>query len=93
MTRLLCLVVAGGLLWPGALPARAAEDCDEVAELRQAATRPPVDEITRGKIEALLNEAQDLCEAGEYEEAETKFVNVRELLESDLETAPEGASN
>jgi hypothetical protein len=93
MTRLLCLVVAGGLLGPGALPARAAEGCDEVAELRQAALRPPVDEITRGKIEALLNEAQDLCEAGEYADAETKFVNVRELLASDSAAPDDGASN
>jgi hypothetical protein len=93
MTRLLCLVVAGGLLWPGALPARAAEGCDQVGELWEAALRPPVDDITRGKIEALLNEAQDLCADGKYADAETKFANVRELLESDREAAPEGTSN
>jgi hypothetical protein len=93
MTRLLCLVVAGGLLWSGAPPARAAEACEQLAELWQAALRPPVDEITREKIEALLSDAEDLCEEGEQEEAETKVANVLELLESDLETAPQGTSN
>ena len=93
MTRLPCLAIAAGLLWLAATPAGAADDCTAVPELRQAALRPAVDEITRGKIEALLNEAEDLCEAGEYADAETKFVNVRELLGSDLEAAPEGTSN
>ena len=93
MTRLSCLLIAGGLLWPGAFPARAAEPCDDLAELWQAALRPPVDEITREKIEALINDAESLCEEGEYEEAETKVTNVRVLLDSDLEAAPEGTSN
>ena len=93
MTRLPCLAIATGLLWLGAAPAGAADDCAAVPELRQAASRPAVDEITRGKIDALLNEARDLCEAGEHEDAETKFVNVRELLESDSAAPDDGASN
>ena len=93
MTRLPCLAVAAGLLWLGAPPAGAAEGCAAVPELRQAALRPAVDEITRGKIDALLNEAGDLCEAGEYEEAGTKLTNVRELLESDSAAQESGSSN
>ena len=93
MTRLLCLVVAGALLWPGAQPARAAEVCEGLPELWQTALRPPIDEITREKIEALINDAESLCADGEYEEAETKVANVHELLESDLEQAPEATSN
>jgi hypothetical protein len=89
MTRLLCLIVAGGLLWPGTPPARAAEGCDDLAELWQAALRPPVDEVTREKIESLLNDAEGMCAEGKTEDLDVKLRNVRELLESDIEALPD----
>ena len=93
MTRLPCLAIAAGVLWLAAAPAGAADDCTAVPELSQAALSPAVDEITRGKIEALLNDARDLCAEGEHEEAETKLANVRELLESASAAPDDGASD
>ena len=81
----LCAAVAG-LLWLAAGPAGAADDCTEpLPELMQMMQRPALDEITREKIATLLDEAADLCEEGEPEEAQIKFANALELLESDQE--------
>ena len=89
MTRLPCLVVAAGCLGLAALPAAAAEGCDAVPELRAAAQSTEVEEITQDKIDALLNDAEGMCEEGKVEDLDIKLRNVRELLESDIEALPD----
>jgi len=92
MPKLPCLVVAAGLAFLGAAPAGAADECaTALPELRQAAQRPAIDEITREKIDSLLSDAEGLCEEGEQEEAQTKFANVRDLLEGDVAEQENGA--
>ena len=73
MTRLPCLVVAAGCLGLAALPAAAAEGCDAVPELRAAAQSAEVDEVTEDKIDALLNDAEGMCEEGKVEDLDIKL--------------------
>ncbi len=94
MTKLTCLLVAGVALGLGGAPARAADDCaTTLPELRAATQRPAVDEVTRGKINSLLDDAAGLCEEGAEADARTKFANVRELLEGDLDEGEGGSSD
>lgn len=89
MVRLPWFATAAGTLWLAAGPAgaaAAAQACtDPLPEIRQMMERPALDEITREKIDTLVQEAVQLCDEGEPEKAEIKFANALELLESDLE--------
>jgi hypothetical protein len=77
-----CAIVAGGL-WLGATPAVAADPCmAPLPEVKQMMQRTALDEVTRDKIDTLLQDAAGLCEDGRADEAETKFANVRELIEA-----------
>jgi len=89
MTKLLCPVLAAAFLGLAASPAAAAEGCEAVPELRAAATRAAVDDVTQGKIDALLNDAEGMCEEDRVEDLDVKLRNVRELLESDIEALPD----
>ena len=44
-----------------------------------------IDEITREKVDSLLNDAAGLCEEGERDMADVKLANALELLTSDLD--------
>lgn len=57
------------------------ERCREpLAELAQMMQEPEVDDVTRGKVEALLAVAEEQCEEGRYEDARIKFENARRLM-------------
>lgn len=65
--------------------AKAAE-CEALAlQMRALMLNPQISSITREKIDDLLDEAMELCERDALEMAETKLVNARNLLRSDLE--------
>jgi hypothetical protein len=89
MTKLLCSALAAGSLAWAAMPAAAAEGCEAVPELRAAAERAEVEEVTEGKIDSLLNDVEGMCEEGWTEDLEVKLRNIRELLESDIESLPD----
>jgi hypothetical protein len=44
-----------------------------------------IDEITREKVNSLLNDAAGLCEEGARDKADVKLANALELLSSDLD--------
>jgi hypothetical protein len=86
--------------WLVATAAPAAEPCMAPApELEQMEQKAALDEVTRGKIDSLLHDAAGLCEEGDTEKAQTKFVNVRQLLDSEVpgqvapKRAPDAAPN
>jgi hypothetical protein len=85
MIKLPLCPVAVGVLWLAAGPAGAAEGCLEpLPEIRQMMYRAVVDEITREMIDALVEDAVQLCEKGAREDAEIKFANALELLTSEM---------
>lgn len=58
------------------------EEC--AAAVREAQTAMgKADEVTEEKVASLLEDARELCEQGEYEKAETKLMNVHQMLESE----------
>ena len=66
--------------------AGAAEDCTELLpRLEQMKQEAVIDEITREKVESLLEDAASLCEEGARDKADVKLANVLELLASDLD--------
>ena len=86
MIKLSWFAAAGGALWLFAGPASAAEDCTELLpELEQIKQEAVIDEITREKVDSLLEDAAELCEEGERDEADVKLANVLELLTSDVD--------
>jgi hypothetical protein len=83
MTKLAGCAVAAGVLWLGATPAVAADPCmAPTPEVKHMMQRTALDEVTREKIDTLLEDAAGLCEEGRADEAETKFANVRELIQA-----------
>ena len=67
-------------------PAGAAEDCRELLpKIEQMKEEAVIDEITREKVDSLLNDAAGLCEEGERDMADVKLANALELLTSDLD--------
>ena len=44
-----------------------------------------IDEVTREKVDSLLNDAAGLCEEGARDKADVKLANALELLSSDLD--------
>jgi hypothetical protein len=87
------LAVAAAGLCLAAWPARAAEDCSKLLpKLEQMKQEAVIDEITREKVESLLNDAAGLCEEGEHDKADVKLANVLELLASDVGERDSGST-
>jgi hypothetical protein len=86
MVELSRLAAAAASLCLAAWPAGAAEDCRELLpKIEQMKEDAVIDEITREKVDSLLNDAAGLCEEGERDEADVKLANALELLTSDLD--------
>ena len=86
MIKLPLFAAAAGALWLAPGPAEATEGCLEpLPEIRQMMQRAVVDELTREMVDALLEDAVELCEEGAREDAEIKFANALELLTSEID--------
>lgn len=73
-----------GVTGTGVAAEQVSNDEECAAAVREAETAiSEADEVTEEKIESLLTDARELCEQGEYQKAETKFLNIHRMLESE----------
>jgi hypothetical protein len=83
VTRILTLLAAAVMMAGPQTLARAQSSCtDPIPRIQDLRSGEAIDELTREKVDQLIEEGRELCEQGDADEAQLKFANAFELLEN-----------